>query len=382
MAKIYTISCPCHFGLEAPLKREIYDLGYDITEVTDGRVTFTGDAEAICRANIHLRTAERVLIEVGRFRATTFEELFQGIKAIPWEDYLPKDAKFWVTKATSVKSKLFSLTDIQSIAKKAMVERMKSYYDIQWFEESGSDYPVRIFILKDEVTVTLDSTGTPIHKRGYRTYTSKAPLSETMAAALIQLTPWRADRILVDPCCGSGTFLIEAAMIAANIAPGLNREFTSMDWTNIISPKLWNELLDEARAEVDTTVECDLQGFDIDPDMVKIARLNAKQAGVDHMIHFQVRDVGALRHPKKFGFILTNPPYGERLEDKKDLPEIYGKLGSAFAALDSWSMFVITSYENAPKDIGRKADKNRKIYNGMIKTYFYQFLGPKPKKKD
>ena len=382
MAKIYTISCPCHFGLEAPLKREIYDLGYDITEVTDGRVTFTGDAEAICRANIHLRTAERVLIEVGRFRATTFEELFQGIKAIPWEDYLPKDAKFWVTKATSVKSKLFSLTDIQSIAKKAMVERMKSYYDIQWFEESGSDYPVRIFILKDEVTVTLDSTGTPLHKRGYRTYTSKAPLSETMAAALIQLTPWRADRILVDPCCGSGTFLIEAAMIAANIAPGLNREFTSMDWTNIISPKLWNELLDEARAEVDTTVECDLQGFDIDPDMVKIARLNAKQAGVDHMIHFQVRDVGALRHPKKFGFILTNPPYGERLEDKKDLPEIYGKLGSAFAALDSWSMFVITSYENAPKDIGRKADKNRKIYNGMIKTYFYQFLGPKPKKKD
>ncbi len=382
MPKIYTINCPCHFGLEAPLKREIYDLGYDITEVTDGRVSFTGDAEAICRANIHLRTAERVLIEVGRFRATTFEELFQGIKALPWEEYLPKDAKFWVTKATSVKSKLFSLTDIQSIAKKAMVERMKSYYDIQWFEENGSDYPVRIFILKDEVTVTLDSTGTPLHKRGYRTYTSKAPLSETMAAALIQLTPWRADRILVDPFCGSGTFLIEAAMIAANIAPGLNREFTAMDWNNLIEPKLWNELLDEARAEVDTSVECDLQGFDIDPDMVKIARLNAKQAGVDHMIHFQVRDVGALRHPKKFGFILTNPPYGERLEDKKDLPEIYGKLGSAFASLDSWSMFVITSYENAPKDIGRKADKNRKIYNGMIKTYFYQFLGPKPKKKD
>ena len=170
--------------------------------------------------------------------------------------------------------------------------------------------------------------------------------------------------------------------MAANIAPGLNREFTSMDWKNIIDEKLWMDVLDEARSDIDTSVECDLQGFDIDPDMVKIARLNAKQAGVDHMIHFQVRDVGALRHPKKFGFILTNPPYGERLEDKKDLPEIYGKLGDAFKALDSWSMFVITSYENAPRDIGKKADKNRKIYNGMIKTYFYQFLGPKPKKKD
>ncbi|WP_028242019.1 THUMP domain-containing class I SAM-dependent RNA methyltransferase [Pseudobutyrivibrio ruminis] len=378
---IYTISCPCHFGLEAPLKREIYDLGYDITEVTDGRVTFTGDAEAICRANIHLRVAERVLVEVGRFHATTFEELFQGIKALPWEDFIPKDGKFWVTKATSVKSKLFSLTDIQSIVKKAMVERMKSYYDINWFEETGAEYPVRIFLLKDDVVVTLDSTGTPLHKRGYRTYTSKAPLSETMAAALIQLTPWRADRILVDPFCGSGTFLIEAAMIAANIAPGLNREFTSMDWDNLIDQKTWKDCFDEARADVDTSVECDLQGYDIDPEMVKIARLNAKQAGVDHMIHFQARDVADLHHPKKFGFILTNPPYGERLEEKKDLPELYGNLGKAFASLDSWSMYVITSYEDAPKSIGRKADKNRKIYNGMIKTYFYQFLGPKPTKK-
>ena len=380
--KIFTISCPCHFGLEAPLKREIYDLGYDITEVTDGRVTFTGDAEAICRANIHLRCAERVLVEVGRFHATTFEELFQGIKSLPWEEYIPKDGKFWVTKATSVKSKLFSLTDIQSIAKKAMVERMKSYYDINWFDEDGAEYPVRIFLLKDDVVVTLDSTGVPLHKRGYRTYTSKAPLSETMAAALIELTPWRADRILVDPFCGSGTFLIEAAMMAANIAPGLNRDFTSMDWTNLIDSQIWKDCFDEARAEVNTDIECDLQGFDIDPEMVKIARLNAKQAGVDHLIHFQARDVANLRHPKKYGFILTNPPYGERLEDKKDLPEIYGKLGDAFKALDSWSMYVITSYEDALKSIGKKADKNRKIYNGMIKTYFYQFLGPKPKKKD
>lgn len=378
---IYTLCCPCHFGLEAPLKREIYNLGYDVTEVTDGRVSFTGDAEAIVRANIHLRMAERVLIEVGRFNATTFEELFQGIKALDWENYIPKDGKFWVTKATSVKSKLFSLTDIQSIVKKAMVERMKDYYGIKWFDEDGASYPVRIFILKDQVVVTLDTTGTPLHKRGYRTYTSKAPLSETMAAAILSLTPWRGDRILVDPFCGSGTFLIEAALMACNIAPGLNREFTSMDWNNLIEAELWKECLNEAREAVNTHVECDLQGYDIDPEAIKIARLNAKNAGVDHLIHFQVRDVAQLKHPKKYGFIVTNPPYGERLEDKKDLPELYGKLGAAFKGLDSWSMYVITSYENAAHDIGRKADKNRKIYNGMIKTYLYQFLGPKPPKR-
>ena len=381
MTSQYTISCPCHFGLEAPLKREIYDLGYDITLVEDGRVSFTGDAEAIARANIYLRSAERVLIELGRFRATTFEELFCGIKQLPWEEYIPRDGKFWVTKATSVKSKLFSLTDIQSIAKKAMVERMKSYYDIDWFEESGASYPVRIFLLKDEVVVTLDTTGMPLHKRGYRTYTSKAPLSETMAAALISLTPWHHDRILVDPFCGSGTFLIEAALIACHIAPGLNREFTSMDWDNIISQQIWRDAFEEARAEVDMDVDLDLQGYDIDPEAIKIARLNAKQAGVADKIHFQVRDVADLHHPKKYGFIITNPPYGERLEDKKDLPALYGKLGTSFAGLDSWSMYVITSWEQAPGAIGRKADKNRKIYNGMIKTYFYQFLGPKPPKQ-
>ena len=301
---------------------------------------------------------------------------------MPWEEYIPVNGKFWVTKATSVKSKLFSLTDIQSIAKKAMVDRMKKYYDIQWFEESGASYPVRIFILKDEVVVTLDSTGTPLHKRGYRTYTSKAPLSETMAAALIELTPWHPDRILVDPFCGSGTFLIEAAMMAANMAPGLNREFISMDWKNLIEPATWKECIAEAAEEVDTSVKVDLQGYDIDPDAIKIARLNAKQAGVEHMIHFQVRDVADLKHPKKYCFIITNPPYGQRLEDKKDLPALYGKLSDAYMALDSWSMFVITSWEDTPKYMAKKVDKNRKIYNGMLKTYFYQFLGPKPPKKN
>ena len=379
--KTFELLVPCHFGLEAVLKKEIYDLGYEISKVEDGRITFLGDEEAICRANIFLRTAERVLIQVGRFKATTFEELFQGIKAIPWEQYVPEDGKFWVKKASSINSKLFSPSDIQSIAKKAMVERMKTKYKKEWFAEDGAHYPVRIFLLKDEVTVAIDTTGESLHKRGYRTMTSKAPLTETLAAALILLTPWRKDRILVDPFCGSGTFPIEAAMIAANIAPGMNREFTAESWTNLIERKLWYECVQEAEDMIDTSVQVDIQGYDIDGDVIKAARENAKRAGVDHMIHFQQRAVADLRHPKKYGFIITNPPYGERLEEKADLPELYSQIGAAYANLDAWSMFLITSYEDTERYIGRKADKNRKIYNGMLKTYFYQFMGPKPPKR-
>ena len=379
--RTFDLLVPCHFGLEAVLKREIYDLGYEITKVEDGRVTFEGDEEAICRANIFLRTAERVMIQVGRFKATTFEELFQGIKNLPWEEYIPEDGKFWVKKASSINSKLFSPSDIQSIAKKAMVERMKQKYHKEWSKEDGASYPVRIFLLKDEVTVALDTSGDSLHKRGYRTMTSKAPLTETLAASLIMLTPWRKDRILVDPFCGSGTFPIEAAMIAANIAPGMNRDFTAEEWTNLIDRKLWYECVKEAEDMIDTTVKEDIQGYDIDGDVIKAARENAKRAGVEHMIHFQQRAVADLSHPKKYGFIITNPPYGERLEDKADLPELYTQIGQAYQRLDSWSMFLITSYTETEKYIGRKADKNRKIYNGMLKTYFYQFLGPKPPKK-
>ena len=379
--KTFELLVPCHFGLESVLKKEIYDLGYEISKVEDGRITFLGDEEAICRANIFLRTAERVMIQVGRFKATTFEELFQGIKAIPWEEYIPEDGKFWVKKASSINSKLFSPSDIQSIAKKAMVERMKQKYHKEWFAEDGAPYPVRIFLLKDEVTVAIDTSGESLHKRGYRTMTSKAPLTETLAAALILLTPWRPDRILVDPFCGSGTFPIEAAMIAANIAPGMNREFTAEKWTNLIDKKLWYECVQEAEDMIDTTVEVDIQGYDIDGDVVKAARENAKRAGVDHMIHFQQRAVADLRHPKKYGFVISNPPYGERLEEKADLPKLYSEIGAAYQSLDSWSMFLITSYEDTERYIGRKADKNRKIYNGMLKTYFYQFMGPKPPKR-
>jgi putative N6-adenine-specific DNA methylase len=379
--KLFELVVPCHFGLEAVTKREIYDLGYEITKVEDGRVTFEGDAEAICRANIFLRTAERVLLQVGRFHAETFDELFEGIKALPWEEYISKDGRFWVTKASSIKSKLFSPSDIQSIAKKAMVERMKQHYGIDWFAETGAPYPVRIFLMKDEVMVTLDTSGDSLHKRGYRLMTSKAPLTETLAAALIMLTPWRKDRILVDPFCGSGTFPIEAAMMAANIAPGMNREFTAEKWTNLIPRKLWYDTVEEARQMVDTDVAVDIQGYDIDGDVVKAARENAARAGVDHMIHFQQRAAADLRHPKKYGFVITNPPYGERLEDKADLPALYTQIGESYRRLDSWSMYLITSYEDAERYIGRKADKNRKIYNGMIKTYYYQFMGPKPPKR-
>lgn len=379
--KMIELIAPCHFGLEAVLKREIIDLGYDISEVEDGRVTFLGDAEAICRANIFLRTAERILVKVGSFKAESFDELFEKTRALPWENYIPKDGKFWVAKAASVKSKLFSPSDIQSIMKKAMVRRLQEYYGISWFEEDGAAYPVRVFLKKDIVTVGIDSSGVSLHKRGYREVSGKAPITETLAASLIMLTPWRKDRILVDPFCGSGTFPIEAAMMAANIAPGMNRSFTAEKWTNFIPKKLWYDTVEEANELVDDTVEVDIQGYDVDGSVIKIARRNAREAGVDHLIHFQERDVKDLSHPKKYGFIITNPPYGERLEDKSTLPPIYQAFGKSFKELDSWSAYMITSYDEAEKYFGRKADKNRKIYNGMLKTYFYQFLGPKPPRK-
>lgn len=372
---------PCHFGMEAVLKREIIDLGYEISQVEDGKVTFIGDMEAICYANVFLRTAERILLKVGKVHAETFDELFEKTKALPWEDYIPVDGKFWVAKATSIKSKLFSPTDIQSIMKKAMVERLKTVYHKEWFEETGASYPVRVFFMKDEAVIGIDTSGESLHKRGYRLLTSKAPITETLAAALIKLTPWHKDRILVDPFCGSGTFPIEAAMMAANIAPGMNRSFLAENWLNLIPQRMWYDAVDEAREMVDDRIETDIQGYDLDGNVVKAARENAKKAGVDHLIHFQQRPVSELNHPKKYGFIITNPPYGERIEEKENLPALYREIGAGFARLDSWSEFVITAYEDAEKYIGKKADRNRKIYNGMMKTYFYQFLGPKPPKR-
>ena len=377
----FELIAPCHFGLESVLKREIYDLGYDISSVEDGKVTFVGDAEAITRANINLRTTERILLKVGQFKAVTFTELFDQTKELPWEEFIPKNGKFWVTKANSVNSKLFSSSDIQSIVKKAIVERLKIKYRANWFEEDGESYPIRVTIMKDIVTIGLDTTGVSLHKRGYRPVAGKAPISETLAAALIKLTPWNKDRILVDPFCGSGTFAIEAAMMAANIAPGVDRNFVAEKWTNFIDKSLWQEARDEAIDLENINIETEIQAYDIDDEVLKKARINAKRARVDHLIHFQNRDVANLSHHGKYGFIITNPPYGERLEDKKTLPAIYTNFGKQAALLDTWSIYMITSYEEACKYFGRKADKNRKIYNGMLKTYFYSYIGPKPPRK-
>ena len=347
MSRVELIA-PCHFGLESVLKKEILDLGYEIVQVEDGRITFAGDESAIARANIFIRTAERIMLKCGSFKAATFDELFEGAKAIAWEKYLTRDAKFWVSKATSNKSALFSPSDIQSIVKKAMVERLKQTYRVSWFTEDGASYPVRVFIFKDIVTIALDTSGVSLHKRGYRKLVGKAPISETLASA--------------------------------HIAPGMDREFTAQEWSKICDKKIWYNAVDEAHDLIDHDVKMNIQGYDLDGDMVKCAMENARAAGVEQHIHFQQRDVKDLRNPKKYGFIITNPPYGERLEEKEALPELYRTIGESYRNLDDWSMFLITSYTDAEKYIGRKADRNRKIYNGMIKSYFYQFMGPKPPK--
>lgn len=325
--KQYELIAPCHFGMEAVLKREIADLGYEISNVENGKVTFLGDAEAIVRANIFLRTTERILLKTASFRAVTFDELFESIKAVPWELYLPKDAKFWVTKANSVSSRLFSPRDIQKIVKKAIVERMKQVYHVDYFEESGASYPLRISIVKDVVTVGIDTTGESLHKRGYRKFTAPAPVTETLAAAMILLSPWHADRLLVDPFCGSGTIPIEAAMIALDMAPGMNREFIAEEWGNLIPKKVWYDAADEAQERVRTDTELSIQGYDLDEEVLKMARANAKLAGVESYIHFQKREIKEFSSPKSYGFVISNPPYGERLSTKEEMFALYRELG-------------------------------------------------------
>ena len=377
----YEFIAPCHFGMEAVLKREILSLGLEIVQVEDGKVTFKGDESAFARTNIFLRTTERILLKVGSFKATTFDELFEGTKALPWEQYVPKGGRFWVTKANSVRSALFSPSDIQSIMKKAMVERLKAKYEIDWFSETGADYAVRVSILKDEVTVGLDTSGESLHKRGYRKLTSKAPITETLAAAIILHTPWKADRLLVDPFCGSGTFPIEAALIGMNIAPGIKRGFAAEKFS-FLDKKIWENARTEAKDMIRHDVELNIQGYDIDSEIIQAAMQNAKLAGVADKIHLQAKDVRDLSSSKQYGFIITNPPYGERMEEKKDMPKLYETIGKTFNKLGTWSYYIITGYEDAEKYIGRKADKNRKIYNGMLKSYLYEFMGPKPPKKD
>ena len=394
---------PCHFGMEAVLKREIGDLGYEISEVDNGKVTFIGDENAIARANINLRTTERILWKVGSFHAETFDELFEAVKALPWDFYIPQDGRFWVTKANSVNSKLFSPRDIQRIVKKAIVEQLKEHYPIEHFPETGADYPIRISILKDEVTLGLDTTGESLHKRGYRKFTAPAPLTETLASAILLLSPWKADRVLVDPFCGSGTIPIEAAMIARHMAPGLNRTFLSETWADpregsesrvvqeaismmrtafMASKRSFAEERECAeKAVIREPMELSIAGYDIDDEVLRMARANAKLAGVEEDIHFQRRDVAYFSSPKKYGFVITNPPYGERLSDKDEMAELYRTIGERIAEDDTWSWFILSGYEEAENKIRKKATKNRKIYNGMMKTYLYQYMGQKPPRK-
>lgn len=378
MIKEFELFAPCHFGLEAVLKREIINLGYEVTEVVDGRVSFKGSAEAIARCNVFLRTTERVMLKVGSFKAVTFDELFEKTKSLPWENFIPKDGKFWVKKASSIKSRLFSPSDIQRIVKKAIVDRLSGKYNLLRFPEDGSEYPIRITILKDEVTVGLDTSGESLHKRGYRKLTVKAPITETLAAALISLTPWKKDRLLIDPFCGSGTIPIEAAMIGLNIAPGIKREFQAMTWDNILPKSLFKEAKKEAENLIDRETKLSIRGYDLDSSALDAARGNLLLAGLEGNIHFQQRDMRDISSAKKYGFIITNPPYGERLEEKDAMPELYKEMGKAFSKLDEWSYYIITGFEDAPKYFGRKPDKNRKIYNGMLKTYFYSYQGAKP----
>ena len=367
------------FGIEAVVARELRDLGYEDVTVENGRVTFIGNEEAICKSNLWLRCADRVYLKVGEFTATTFEELFQQVKALPWQNYLPVDANFPVN-GKSVKSKLFSLSDIQAISKKAIVEKMKETYLQEWFEESGSKYPIMVSILKDRVTVSIDTSGPGLHKRGYREVGSEAPLKETLAAAMIKISRWRPDRILIDPLCGSGTIPIEAALIGRNIAPGLNRNFISEEW-DFISKELWKRIKKEAYEAIEYDRELSIYGYDRDGRVINVAMNNGIEAGVDDCIHFQKRSVEELSSKKKYGYLICNPPYGERLSEKREVEGLYREMGKIFTQLDTWSYYVITSHEGFQESFGKKADKNRKLYNGRIKCYYYQYFGPRPPRK-
>lgn len=364
------------FGLEAIVAREVKRLGYDNFKVENGRVIIRADLAAIPRLNLWLRCADRLLVKVGEFPARSFEELFQNTRALPWTDWIPRDAKFPV-EGKSVKSQLFSVSDCQAIVKKAVVEKMKDRYQLQWFPESGARYTIEVALLKDIVTLTIDTSGAGLHKRGYRKLSAPAPLKETLAAALINLSYWNNDRVLIDPFCGSGTIPIEAALIGLNIAPGINREFAAEKWP-IISKRIWQQARNEAADQIKRKEKLRIRGTDISKEVLSLARYHALQAGVTEHIHFQQMPVSALSSHDKYGCVISNPPYGERLEDKATVEELYKEMGGVFKALDSWSIYVITAHQRFESLYGRQADRKRKLYNGRIQCYYYQFYGPRP----
>ena len=362
------------FGLEAVVRREIEALGYRIIKTEDGKVTYMGDERAIVRSNLWLRTADRVLLKMAEFSAVEFEELFQQTKGLPWEQLIPLDGRFTVT-GTSVKSKLHSVPACQKIVKKAIVEKLKEFYGVEVFEETGAEYTVKASLLKDRVTMTVDTSGTGLHKRGSRISDVAAPIKETLAAAMIQLSFWKKDRILVDPCCGSGTIPIEAAMIGRNIAPGLNRTFACEGW-DFIPANLWKEERKAAFDNMNYEQPLDIYGYDINSKAVKAAQENAAEAGVDDCIQFCRADIRNLNSEGDNGIIITNPPYGKRIGEEDEISEIYEALKKFFKENRDWSLFMITTDKEVEKKVmGRKADRRRKLYNGRLETCYYQFHG-------
>ena len=368
------------FGLEAVVKREIEALGYKIIRSEDAKITYMGDERAIARSNLWLRSADRVLLKMGEFKALEFEDLFQQTKAIAWEEIIPADGKFTVT-GTSVKSRLHSVPACQSIVKKAIVERLGSFYCIDRFEETGAEYTVKVTILKDRVTLTIDTSGAGLHKRGYRVSDVAAPIKETLAAAMVQLSFWKAGRLLVDPCCGSGTIPIEAAMIGRNIAPGLNRKFASQEW-DIIPPEIWKEERKAAFEAIDYDADIRIEASDISGRAVEAALENAAEAGVDDCIEFKKMDMAKLTAEEEGGIVITNPPYGERIGEKKQIEAIYRAYSEFYRKNPTWSLFMVTTDKEVENKIfGRPADRRRKLYNGRLEVCYYQFHGQKPGRK-
>ncbi len=367
------------FGLEAIVAEEIKSLGYKELKIENGRVLFKADETAICRANLWLRTADRIRIKLGEFKAVTFDQLFENTKALPWPDILPRNAAFPVD-GKSVQSTLFSISDCQAIVKKAVVESMKKRYRTEWFKEDGPLYRIEVSMLKDIATLTIDTSGPGLHKRGYRVAGNEAPLRETLASALVLIARWKPEIALIDPFCGSGTILIEAALIGQNIAPGMERTFASESWP-YIPKECWHEARRETHEQADYSRELDLTGTDISAKAVNIARKNAARAGVDQLIHFQTRPLSELSSKKKYGKIICNPPYGERLSELKDVEKLYKEMGKLFNTLDTWSFYILTAHDQFESLFNKKASKRRKLYHGNIKVHYYQYYGPRPPRR-
>ncbi|WAA13256.1 THUMP domain-containing class I SAM-dependent RNA methyltransferase [Fervidibacillus halotolerans] len=371
----YNIIATSAMGLESVVAKEVRKLGYTC-QVENGKITYVGDELAIARSNLWLRAADRVKIVIGSFFATTFDQLFEGTKALPWEQFLTKDAQFPVT-GKSVKSTLYSVPDCQAIVKKAIVERLKEKYKINgWLVEKDPKVPIEVSILKDQVTLTIDTSGSGLHKRGYRVDQGDAPLKETLAAAVVLLTNWTPDRPFIDPFSGSGTIPIEAALIGQNIAPGFNRDFLSETW--LWMPKnVWVEARTEAEDLAEYDRKLDIVGSDIDHRMVKIAKENALEAGLSHIVHFKQMQATDFSTKREYGVIVTNPPYGERIGEKKSVQKMYQQLGVTLSKFPTWSFYILTAEEQFEKFFGKKATKKRKLYNGPMKTDYYQFWGPR-----